>query len=350
MFKILIVKRDKLGDLLLTVPLIELLAENFPTARIDVWGTAFTTFLVDSHPSISHVWPLRKRLDKGISGLVQAWEIVAQLIRIRTESYDWVVVASGEASPRAIRRARLAGGARLVSFVPNDSVTWGRLYSAVTHKVAMLQPTAHESVRLAKLAEPIVGRPVSTPNVPFPSLYLSPQVRSMGLRYIETQNLKPRCFVVLGLGARKEKRRPTVRQILAWSRYLSDRGYKCVLSYTPAQAADPGYPSDDTIAQEILSQCRFVHALCGSIEEAVAVVSFAAFSVFPDSGLMHIAAASDGGVIGLFADPYNSPSPEQWGPRGVRSKVIIAQKHIAEMSDAVVFEAFDNFIQRCDPI
>lgn len=135
-------------------------------------------------------------------------------------------------------------------------------------------------------------------------------------------------------------------QILSWSDYLLAHGYRSLLSYTPGEAADPGYPSDEVLAREILSMRPAIVPLCGPVQEAVAVIGFAAFSVIPDSGLMHVAAASEGGVIALFADPDNSPSPAQWGPRGLRCSVIVAAQRVSDLPDQLIFESFKEFIHR----
>jgi ADP-heptose:LPS heptosyltransferase len=68
--------------------------------------------------------------------------------------------------------------------------------------------------------------------------------------------------------------------------------------------------------------------------------------VFPDSGLMHFAAASPGGVLGLFAETDISPHPDQWGPRGPRAGYLEARKSVAELGDADVFAAIEELMKR----
>ena len=63
-------------------------------------------------------------------------------------------------------------------------------------------------------------------------------------------------------------------------------------------------------------------------------------SLYPDSGLMHVAAASPGGVVGLF-----SSSPEQWDPRGARTRVVVAQQCIAELPDETFLSALAENLQ-----
>lgn len=342
MTKILIVKRDKLGDLLLTTPLIEILSSSLPHGEIHVWATAFTTFVVESHPSVKVVWPMQKHA----KSMAEFFLMLKQLVQIRRQRYDWIIVASGEASYRAMRRARLAGGRRLIAFSSHVAESERAPKYKFIDWLEPPQGDLHESLRIAKLAEPILNSAISSFMVPLPRLYHSAESTALGSRFIERSGLFEKRFVVIGLGARKEKRQPSVRQVLAWADWLKRQGFRTVLSYTPRRAVDPGYPSDADVADEIIAEDCSIVPLAGDIQEAVAVIFSAAFSVIPDSGLMHVAAASPGGVIGLFADPERSPSPEQWGPRGVRCRLVIARELISSIPDNEIFKIFSEFSQQ----
>ena len=53
---------------------------------------------------------------------------------------------------------------------------------------------------------------------------------------------------------------------------------------------------------------------------------------------MHFAAASPGGVLGLFAETDVSPAPAQWAPRGPKAGYLEAGKSVSELPDALVYE------------
>jgi hypothetical protein len=54
---------------------------------------------------------------------------------------------------------------------------------------------------------------------------------------------------------------------------------------------------------------------------------------------MHFAAASPGGVLGLFADPADSAPAERWAPRGPRARHLEAARRVADLDDETVFAA-----------
>ncbi len=79
------------------------------------------------------------------------------------------------------------------------------------------------------------------------------------------------------------------------------------------------------------------HADRGPIAETLGLVWHARTNAFPDSGLMHIAAASPGGVVGLFAGPSFGPPVSRRSPPGLRVTRVEAQKELpSEQNDAVL--------------
>ena len=78
----------------------------------------------------------------------------------------------------------------------------------------------------------------------------------------------------------------------------------------------------------------------------MALVWHARTSIFPDSGLMHLAAASPGGVLGLFAQTDISPHPSQWGPLGANVDYLEAPARVAELDDDRVLERLTRLASR----
>ena len=111
--------------------------------------------------------------------------------------------------------------------------------------------------------------------------------------------------------------------------------------------SNPLYPGDDDIAQPVLDAGRtYIHPFRGPLKEAIGIIFRARTSMFPDSGLMHFAAASPGGVLGLFADTKVWTSPRQWAPLGLCVRYLEADKSVTELSDAEVTDALSGLIER----
>ena len=59
---------------------------------------------------------------------------------------------------------------------------------------------------------------------------------------------------------------------------------------------------------------------------------------------MHFAAASPGGVLGLFAETMVSPAPAQWAPRGRNADYLEADRSVSELPEALVYECLAKLL------
>jgi ADP-heptose:LPS heptosyltransferase len=134
--------------------------------------------------------------------------------------------------------------------------------------------------------------------------------------------------------------------VLRWSAGLHARwGLATVFMWTPGRRDDPGYPGDDDVAQPVLdARAPHIYPHRGPVQEALGLIWSARISLFPDSGLMHFAAASPGGVLGLFAETDVSPGPAQWAPRGVKADYLEAKRSVDEIADALVYERLGRLL------
>ena len=168
-----------------------------------------------------------------------------------------------------------------------------------------------------------------------PSIYFKPPqewLKKAHIFLMESQ-LKKEQYIVFGLGARREKKQASKEQIIETAIYAYKKHkLKTILVWTPGDKNNKNYPGDDEIAYDILKNApKEMIPLRAPLDLTIGVIWLAKKSIFPDSGLMHFASASPGGVIGLFAETKVSPHPEQWGPLGLKSNYIEAKKSIKEL-------------------
>ncbi len=334
--KVLVIKRDKIGDLLLTTPLLALLKASLPQVETHLLANDYNAWVVAGNPHIDRVWVYRRVRNAGRLSLGAAWQWLWQSLALRRERYDWVIVANGDESPRAIRRGLSLGGARIVARCA-DASKYPRLTDPLPPDVA-----SHEIERLLALLAPLG---ISLPAEKFfPTYKLPKECSTFALHWLAGRGLTPGKYVVLGLGARRPKKQPSTSQVLAWSAHLKQRwDLDTVFLWTPGKSGDPLYPGDDDVAQPVLDAVSHghapqIHPFRGPLPEALGLIGSARTSVFPDSGLMHFAAASPGGVLGLFAESDVSPAPAQWAPRGPKAEYLDADKSVAELADALVHD------------
>jgi heptosyltransferase-3 len=336
--KILVIKRDKLGDLLLTTPLLALLKAGLPGARIHLLANDYNAWVVAGNPNVDRLWVYRRVRHAGRVSLSAAWQWLMQSIALRRERFDWVIVANGDESPRAIRRGLAARGARTVAYCADPS-----RYPGLTDPLPP-DTRRHEIDRLTGLLSPLG---VSVPEKGIQPQYILPAESAAFARgWLAERGLAPGQYVVLGLGARRAKKQPSAAQVLRWSAHFKQRwNLDTIFIWTPGRSDDPVYPGDDDLAQPVLdARVAQLHPFRGPIGEALGLIWGARASIFPDSGLMQFAAASPGGVLGLFAEADVSPSPAQWAPRGRKADYLEEPKAIAELSDERLYERFGRLL------
>jgi ADP-heptose:LPS heptosyltransferase len=336
--RILIVKRDKLGDMLLTIPLIAHLHRSIPGSDVCVLASEYCGWVVRDVPQVAKLWTyprLRAASMLKPAEFVRYWSVLRD---VRRQRFDAAIAAGGEYSPRAVRKALAVGAARTIAYAPRDHSFGARLTDP-------LEPphSGHELERMLTLAAPLG---VSVPAQELALEYRLPQrAGAFAERWLGERGLKAGRFVVLGLGARRSERQPSTAQILRWTkRWRDERGFQTVFMWTPGKGTEL-YPGDDEVAAPVLAAGREdIHPFRGPILEALGLIWHAASTVVPDSGLMHFAAASPGGVVGLFAGPHLGPEPGQWAPRGPRARWLRARGLVRELPDADVFRDLDDLL------
>jgi heptosyltransferase III len=341
--KILILKRDKLGDILLTTPLLRLLRNALPQAEIHLLAPDYNAWVVSENAALNARWVYgRVRTGRRVN-IGAAIGQVKLFYDLKRQHFDLAIAAGGEHSPRAISRLLHVGATRNIAYVDAEH---SKLSPRLTDPQTVPLWSVHETRRLANLLLPLgISVPDKLPHPEFTPPY---SATIFAQNWLKTEGLKPGSFVVLGLGSRRRKRQPSAAQILRWAAWLKQHyQLDSVLLWTPGKIDDPLYPGDDDVAQPILdAKVPYIHAFRGELINVIAIVFEAATSVFPDSGLMHFAAASPGGVLGLFADTVKSPSPERWGPVGQWVDYIEAKTTIAEVSDAIVEERLNRLLNK----
>ena len=331
--RLLIIKRDKLGDLLLTRPVITLLREALPSAEIHLLANDYNAWVAHDHPALARTWVYPRVRHAGRLRPVAALRHLPLAWQLRRARFDWAFVMGGDESHRAIQRAIATRATRIVAYASVPARYGARLTDP-------LAPPAvgHELERMVGLLAPL-----GLPSAPLssPTIEIAPRARDFATKWLAERKLRPAHFVVIGLGARRAKKQPTADQVTRWSaRMFDESGIATVLMWTPGASDNPTYPGDDALAAQVLDRCvAYVHPFRGPIDEALGLIFAARTSIIPDSGLMHFAAASPGGVLGLFADPLDSAPASRWAPRGPRARHLEAPKRVAELADDVVLDA-----------
>jgi heptosyltransferase-3 len=340
--KILVLKRDKIGDLLLSTPLLARLKAALPRVETHLLANDYNAWVAAGNPHVDRVWVYRRVRHGGRVSVGAAWDWLWQRRALRRERFDWVIIANGDESPRAIRRGLALRGIRTVARCADASK-----YRGLTDPLPR-DTASHEVDRLLGLLSPLGVS--AERQAGLPSYVLPAASAAFATGWLAQRGLKQGQYIVLGLGARRPKKRPSIEQVMGWSTHFRQRwGLDTVLMWTPGKSGDPLYPGDDAVALPLVHAAARglapqLHPFRGPVAEALGLIWGARTSVFPDSGLMHFAAASPGGVLGFFADTGVSPAPAQWAPRGAKAAWLEAPQSVSELPDERVYDQLERLL------
>ena len=285
---ILVIRTDRIGDVILTLPTIEALKQNFPGARVAMLLNSYTAGLVEgiADALIYH-------------GETAPKPFFEMLVELRLARFDAAVVAF----PRfrialllwlAGIPIRVGTGYRWYSFLFNKKI--------FEHRKAAEKHEAEYNLSLLK------GLGCAIPSKPTAKIIISEQERKTASNIRQSMGITDADRLVLlhpGSGGSARDWKSDNFALLAAE--LKKRGFYVVITggksethlvQSVAQAAGEGVKS-------------FVSSL--SLKEFAAFIQTAKLFVANSTGPLHIAAAVQTPVIGFYA-PVRVMSPERWGP------------------------------------
>lgn len=325
--KILIIRRENIGDLILTTPLITLLSRDH---QVDILVNTYNSQVIDGNPHLNKIH-LYTKLHHEKSLKAKAGAI---LLRIKTsfniwrEHYDVAIVA-GSWDKRPLQWAKLSRAARIIA-IGEDAP------DVVTDKVPYMHGHRHIVEELSQLAKPL-GYDEAPGKL---DLYLKKSEIMQAAAKLGEETGVP--IYGLQISSRKEKQRWPAEKFIALAHKLSEREQcKIILFWSPGASDNPTHPGDDDKAKQITTQCKDLPLIpfeTKNIRDLMAGMSLCDQIITSDGGALHVAAGVERPVVALFG---NSDA-FFWSPWKVPARVLEAPNE--NVSNLTVSEVFDAFI------
>jgi heptosyltransferase-1 len=305
---ILIIKLSAIGDVVHALPLLEVLRNNFPDARIDWLVEEEASEIIRGHECVDRMlvsrrksWQRRVLRVRELSAVTG--EVTAFCRELRSERYDLVIDLQGLLKSGLL--TGLARGKRKIGF------TGGREGSAffLTERPYPVDHDQHALDRYLRATEYLDCRIDSwRGNIPVPR-----SERSMIDRFIHENGLDTACLVALNPMARwRTKLWEPERFALLADRI--EKELSCRVVFT-------GSTHDSGIIERIIARMdQRPLNLAGrtTLKELAYLFSRCRLAVTTDTGPMHMAAAMGCPVVALFGPT----APARTGPYGERHRVI----------------------------
>lgn len=282
--RILVIRLDLIGDLVLSMTVVRALKHTYPEAAIDLLAVPASAKVVMHDPDLAQIITYDPNIWRRPKTLFQAknWRDVFRLRRhLRAQDYDIAVSVFG---PWAGVIAVLSGAKRRVGFgresypgFMTDNVP-GRHWSPGDHK--------HEVDYCLELAKSS-GAKIS-PSDRMPSLYVDPQARQQLDQLLIQEGIEPEkpliaCHISSNNG--HSKRWPIPYWAILIDKLVREQGAQVILTGAPADL-----PLIESLLRRVQEQAINLAGKT-SLPQLVALLQRADLVISGDSGPMHIAAA-----------------------------------------------------------
>jgi ADP-heptose:LPS heptosyltransferase len=307
--RILILRRDNIGDLVCTTPLIAALRAKLPQAWLGALVTTYNAEVLAGNPALDEIYVYEKLKHRRGGLLSHLRTRLAQMSRLRAQELDFVLVPAP--SPQSLKLAR--------SLKPREVIAAPAAVPATVHEV-------ERSFAVGK-AFGVTGKP--GPMRVFPEPGKKSELR---------KRLGDGPHVAVHISARRPAQQWPLERYRELIAHLSAT-QKVMLLWAPGGKDDPRHPGDDAAAANLLRAAK--HASVTPVETPdlktlIAALSLADRVICPDGGAMHLAAALGKPVVALFGD---SPV-ERWHPWGVAHRVVRPEsRNLADLPLEPVLEA-----------
>ncbi len=314
--KILIIRRDNIGDLVCTTPMIRMLRQRYPDAWIAALVTRYNAEVLAGNPDLDAVFAYQKAKHRGPGDSRPAiyWQRLTQIVALRRVRIDLVILPASGPQPSAQRLARWIGAPRVLTQGESPP---GEPLHAVEQCAALLGQLG------------IAGEP--------PALVLAPDLAATAaLRERVATAASNGLLLGIHISARKPSQRwPVERFAMLMSELHRRSGARFLLLWSPGDEDNPLHPGDDQKARRIVEATPGIPVLAyptHTLRDLIAALSVTDAVICSDGGAMHLAAGLRKPIVCFFG----RSDPRVWRPWGVPH--VVLQPPSREVTDVAVGE------------
>ncbi len=301
---ILIIRTDRIGDVVLTTPAIHALRKTFPQARLTMLVTAATRDLVLGNPDLDEIL-----VDDRQSAHRGHWGFLKLIQNVRNKNFDLAV------NFHTKRRTNLLCFlARVPQRIGYRNEKFGFL---LTHQIpdGRSRGIKHETEYCLDVVKAL-GAEDSSPKTFVP---LQREAEAWAERFLtECQLIHSERIVAVHPGASCPTRQWPTKNFIELIKRVTEK-YSCPVLLI-------GGADLPKVAPELMEQLPMtVINLTGktSLAQLVSILKRCRLLISNDSGPVHLADAIGTPVVSIFTRNQPGINPERWRPLGERSRVVV---------------------------
>lgn len=349
---ILIIRRDNIGDLVCTTPLMMTLRKHFPQAHITALVNSYTADVLAHHPALNEVVYYTKAKHAGsILDVMRAyWQRLCLMLALRKRRFDFAILAAPGFQPRLLRLARTVGAREIVGYVQAE--TPQPLTQQISKALPWPTPLPNDSTQTEQTS--YLLNAIGIHEQPGPScIAFNPQAVSALLQQHPTLKVvgdtPPPKRIGIHISARKPSQRWSEQAFAELMQQLAQTAspnhpLQFIVLWAPGDENNAQHPGDDQKAARLVASTRalnigaeIVPIATTRLEELIAAISLCDDFICADGGAMHIAAGLGKPIVCLFGQS----SATHWRPWGVPYRLLQKETlQVLDISAAEVAEAY----------
>ncbi len=325
--KILVIRRDNIGDLVCTTPLLSALRQRFPNGWIGALVNSYNAPVLDGNPDVNQVFVYTKAKHRGpaesLPGIL--WRRYQMMRKLRRMCIDDVIIATNSPQPRLIKLARWLKPKRIIGF------------GAVAGLDVSLPPddqNRHEVEDVFRIAAlyGIEGTP------PACRVFASNTGERASALCVPAETFT----IGIHISARKPSQQWPAERFAETIKTLAQQGsMQFMLLWSPGAEDNPLHPGDDAKANAVMTMIGTDAVVIArptqALPELIAALAECSALICADGGAMHLAAGLGLPIVSLFG----KSGAQRWRPWGVPYRVL--QKQSFEVADIGVGEVVSAF-------
>ena len=335
--KILVIRRDNIGDLVCTTPLIHALRQHYPSATITALVNSYNAPVLANNPDIDAVFAYTKAKHRppGTSVLKVYWDRLRLFARLRKCHFDYAILAAPGYQPRLSRLARFAGAKHVLGFIEHGKPGASVIDNGVPYEAGKPQHEAEAVFQLLATLG-IKGPP--------PAAQVFPQDLEVARATNALHSaipIQPPLLIGVHISARKPSQRWPAQNFAALIRLLhKEHNAGFMLFWSPGDSSNPLHPGDDAKAHEIIATTKGIPLLAYPTQELgqlIAGLSLCDMAICSDGGAMHLAAGLGKPILCFFG----KSDATRWHPWGV--PYVVLQPPSLDIANLSVEDAMRGF-------
>ncbi|MCX7737558.1 MAG: glycosyltransferase family 9 protein [Candidatus Kapabacteria bacterium] len=277
--KVLITQLGRIGDMILLTPMFSILKENYPDSTIDVICGTKNYSIIANNPYINNIFIFDK----------SPFKLIRFFNQVRETNYDYYIDPKDHYSRESSILAGMIKAKNKIGFksderskfnlgIPTNKENEGKHYSE-----KILNPLKYLNIEVSDKSHK-------------PVLFESPESIKYFQEFREVNNLDK--YIVINISASQKRKmwdkEKWVEFINSVNSKYEEKDFDFVITSAPTESEDVKYIIENT--------SNLIHFQSRNILDVVSLIKNSWLLITPDTALVHIAAAFNIKLLGLFAN------------------------------------------------